>query len=207
MRTQAQVITPDERSSDIRRSGLFYILAGVSFIMLVTFLEIIYPGYSVHSNAISDLLAVGRQTSTIGEPVAFLIAVSWILGGYFLYRKSGKNFQLVLNMLPGTGLLLAVLSPENVNVTVHSIGAILAFAAGPVVMILAYRTITTVFRYFSIVLGIFSLAAVVLEFGAYYSILVQQTLGPGGTERLIVYPIIVWLIGYGNYLIGKVDRQ
>jgi len=169
MKTQAQVITSDERSSDIRRSGLFYIIAGVSFIMLVTFLEIIYPGYSVHSNAISDPLAGGRQTSTIGEPVAFLIAVSWILGGYFLYRKSGKNFQLVLNMLPGTGLLLAVLSPENVNVIVHSIGAILAFATRPVVMILAYRTITTVFRYFSIVLGIFSLAAVVLEFGAYYS--------------------------------------
>src|SRR5579872_3748053 len=192
MKTQLQVVTSADRSIDLKRSGISYIITGTAFILLFTFLESIYPGYSVHSNTLSDLLAIGKPTSLIGEPVTFVIAVSWILGGYFLYRRYGKNLQLVLNILPGTGLLLAVLSPENVNIAIHSTGAVLAFTIGPIVMILAYRSITTVFRYFSLALGILSLIAVVLEFGAYYSAVVQQSLGPGGTERMIIYPIIVW---------------
>lgn len=171
--------------------------------MLITFLESIYEGYSVHANTISDLFAIGRLTSTIGEPIAFLISISWILGGYFLYRGARKKFQLVLNVLPGTGLLLAVLSPENVNIVIHSVGAVIAFIISPIVMILAYRQITTRFKYFSAILGVISLGFAVLEFGAYYSSIVQQNLGPGGAERLILYPIIIWLIGYGSYLLAK----
>jgi len=201
-----EIFASSGKSTDLKRAGVLFVFSGSAFILLVTFLESIYPGYSVHANAISDLLAIGRQTSTVGEPVAFLIAMSWIAGSYYLFRGTGMKTQLILNALPGAGLLLAVLSPENVNVAIHSVGAILAFVVGSVVVILSYRSITTWFRYFSLILGMISLFSVVLEFGAYYSPLVQQTLGAGGTERLIIYPIVLWLIGYGNYLLGKVDR-
>jgi hypothetical protein len=56
-------------------------------------------------------------------------------------------------------------------------------------------------------LGNYSLGFAVLEFGAYYSSVVQQTIDTGGTERMIVYPIMIWLIGYGNYLLGKGGQQ
>ncbi len=204
--SQSPIFTSAGKSKDFRFAGTLFVFAGAAFILLVTFLEALYPGYSVHTNTISDLFAIGRPTSTIGEPVAFLIAVAWIAGGYFLYRGTRKIRQLVLNMLPGTGLLLAVLSPENVNITIHSIGAGLAFIIGPIVMLLAYRGITTYFRYFTLILALISLVSVVLYFGAYYSSLVQQVLGPGGTERIALYPIILWLLGYGNYLLGKADR-
>jgi hypothetical protein len=61
---------------DFERAGVLYIFAGSAFILLVTLLESIYPGHSVHSNSISDLLALGRLTSKVGEAIAFLIAVS-----------------------------------------------------------------------------------------------------------------------------------
>jgi hypothetical membrane protein len=199
--------TLHSKSPDVRRSGLFFTFTGSAFLLLITFLETIYPGYSVHTNTISDLFAVGRLTSTIGEPIAFLIAVTWITGGYYLYRRTEKRWRLVLNVLPGTGLLLAVLSPENVNVGIHSIGAVLAFFSAPIIMLLAFKSITTAFRYFSLFFGIFSLAAAILEFGAYYSSVVQQSLGPGGAERMIIYPVIIWLIGYGNYLLAKEDTN
>jgi hypothetical membrane protein len=108
---------------------------------------------------------------------------------------------MILNLLPGTGLLLAVVSPENVNVAIHSVGAILAFIPGAIVMILAFRTIRTQFRYFSLLLGLVSFVGIIAEFGGYYLPLVQQTLGPGGWERVIVYPLLIWLVGYGNYLL------
>jgi hypothetical membrane protein len=205
-RSPSQIFTSTGKLKDFRYAGSLFVFAGAAFILLVTFLEAIYPGYSVHTNTISDLFAIGRPTSTIGEPVAFLIAVAWIVGGYYLYRGTGKKLQLVLNMLPGTGLLLAVLSPENVNIMIHSIGAVLALIIGPIVMLLAYRGVTTSFKYFTLIFALFSLAAAVLEFGAYYSSLVQQVLGPGGVERIALYPIILWLLGYGNYLLGKAER-
>lgn len=198
LKTQQNAETFSEnRSKNQRLAGVFYTFAGSSFILLITFLESIYPSYSVHSNTISDLLAIGKPTAIIGEPIAFIVAVTWIAGGFFLFRGTGKRAQQILNVLPGTGLLLAVLSPENVNIAIHSIGAVLGLVVGSVAVILSYRGISTPFRYFSLVLGLLSLSTAVLEFGAYYSPLVQQILGPGGTERLILYPIIVWLIGYG----------
>jgi hypothetical membrane protein len=206
LQSSHQILVSSEKRRDFKLAGSLYIFSGSAFILLITLLESLYPGYSVHTNAISDLLAIGTKTSLIGEPVAFVIAVSWIAGGYLLYRKTGMKTQLVLSILPGTGLLLAVLSPENVNVVIHSIGAILAFVIGSLVLILSYRSITTAFRYFSLIFGIISLVSVIVEFGAYYSPFVQHTLGPGGAERIIIYPIIIWLIGYGNYLLGKVDQ-
>ncbi|MEF8883716.1 MAG: hypothetical protein V5A44_01140 [Haloarculaceae archaeon] len=31
-------------------------------------------------------------------------------------------------------------------------------------------------------------------------------IGHGGTERMIVYPVMVWLIAFGGYLLGTSDR-
>ncbi len=116
-------------------------------------------------------------------------------------QRNRKKGLLVLNLLPGTGFLLAVLSPENVNVAIHSVGAVLAFFPGAIVMLLAFRTIQTQFRYFSLFFGLVSFVGIIFEFGGYYSPLVQQTLRPGGWERVIVYPILIWLVGYRNYLL------
>ena len=201
MNKKTGAVLPAAKTADLRRGGLLFTFTGAGFLLLVTVLEAIYPGYSVHANTISDLLAIGTTTSSIGEPLAFLIAVSWILGGYYAYSDGGKKMR-VLTVLPGIGLLLAVLSPENVNVGIHSVGAVLAFIPGGIVVILSYRTIRSPFRYFAAFLGALSLLGTVVEFGAYNSALMQQTLGPGGWERVIIYPVMIWLIGFGSYLLA-----
>lgn len=191
------------RAADARRAGLLLIVAGSGLILLIPFLEAISPNYSVHANTISDLLAVGTTTATIGEPAALLLSAAWIAGACYLLRmREAKRFGVV-NLLPGIGLLLAVLSPENINVTVHSIGALLAFIPGASVMIWSYRLVRSPFRYISLALGVLSLIAIVIEFGGYYSPLVQDTLGPGGWERIIVFPLFLWLIGFGGGLLSS----
>ena len=79
----------------------------------------------------------------------------------------------------------------------------MAFIPGPIAAILSYRMIKSQFRYFAVLLGVLSLLGVVNEFGAYNSAFSQQTLGPGGWERVIVYPLLVWLIGFGSYLLAR----
>lgn len=192
---------------DMRISGILFTFVGVDFLLVVTGLEALYPGYSVHHNTISDLLAVGTSTSYVGEPMLFLAAFAWILGGYFLYRRSGQSGLRLLNVLPGVGLLLAVLSPENVNIVVHSVGAVLAFFPGPIAAIVSYRSIRTEFRYFALAMGLLSLGCTAVYFGAYTTSLVQLGLGPGGWERVIVYPLLVWLIGFGSYLMAQSAQQ
>lgn len=194
------MVQSGKNASDYVRAGTLLAFGGVEFLMLVTVLEAIYPNYSIHANAISDLLAIGTNTSLIGEPLSFLFAMSWLVAAYYLFRGSGQRGLMVLNLLPGLGFALAVLSPENVNVVIHSIGAVLAFIPGALAAILSYRMIKGPFRYFAVFLGALSLLGTVTEFGAYKSSLVQQTLGPGGWERVIVYPLMLWLVGFGTYL-------
>lgn len=195
-------LNPGSPASDSKRAGALLAFAGLGFLMLITVMESVYPNYSVHGNTVSDLLAIGTRTSLIGEPLAFAVAVSWIGGAYYLFRKSQTRWLMALNLLPGIGLLLAVISPENINLEVHSVGAVVAFIPGPIAAILSYRTTSSPFRYFALSLGSLSLFGTVMEFGAYETAFFQQTLGPGGWERVILYPLLVWLIGFGSLLLA-----
>jgi hypothetical protein len=121
---------------------------------------------------------------------------------------------MVLNLLPGIGYLLAGLSPENVNLTIHSVGALLAFPFGAIVVILSYRSIRGPLRYFPVGLGALSLVATFMIFFGYQIAgpcgscsydqrLDKLGLGLGGWESMIVYPVLVWLIAFGAYLMAK----
>lgn len=188
--------------SDIRLAGALFCFGGTEIILMLTLAEALYPGYSTHANTISDLAAIGKPTSLFFDPAVFVWGLSWLLGAYFLFRGTGRERLMALNMLPGVGVMLAALSPENVNIAVHSIGAVVAFIPGAIAVILSYRVIKSQFRYFALALGSLSLISVAIYFGAYYSPLVQQTLGSGGAERITVYPIVIWLIGFGSYLLA-----
>lgn len=197
-----EILLSKKRSSDIKLAGALLAFAGIEFWLVNSVSEAYYPNYSVHSNAISDLAAIGTRTTVIEGTAGLLWGLCWLLGAYFLFRNTGKKNLMVLNLLPGVGVLLAILSPENVNVIVHSIGAVIAFVPGALAAILSYKIIDSQFKYFSVALGTISLIAVVTEFGAYYSPIVQQTIGPGGWERMIVYPLLIWQIVLGGYLLG-----
>jgi hypothetical protein len=125
--------------------------------------------------------------------------------------------MMVFYLLPGLGILLAGLSPENVNVVIHSIGSVLAFGSGAGAALLSYRMIRSEFRYFSIALGALSLASTLVIFiggqlvgpcgscssnmPGYIQSLEELGLGLGGWESMIIYPLLVWLIGFGSHLL------
>ena len=205
-----------EKDSAGRLAGILYIIGASMFLLLTTISEALYPNFSLQTNAISDLAAIGANTAIIEGTAIVGLGISWTVGAYYLNRKTRKRGVMILNLLPGIGALLAGLSPENVNIAIHSIGSLLAFAIGPVVVILSYKTTRSTFRYFSVGLGVLSLASAFVIFiggqiagpcGTCSSTVPQYTqrlqelgLGLGGWESMIIYPIIIWLIGYGNYL-------
>lgn len=200
-------------ASDARAAGALFLVAGLLFLLLTTAAEAVYPDYSVKNNAISDLAAFGKPTTAIEGAAILGVGVCWTAGAYLLYRRTGRGGLLALNLLPGIGFLLAGFSPENVNNSVHSLGALLAFTFGAAVAIHSYRVIRTPLRYFSAALGGLSLFATCTIFFGYrivgpcgacsYSVALDKLgLGLGGWEAMIVYPLLVWLMGFGGHLLA-----
>jgi hypothetical membrane protein len=144
----------------------------------------------------------------IEETAIFAFSICWILGAIYLFRNTGRRGLMILNMIPGIGFFLAGASPENVNLVIHSAGTI-GFPLGAIAAILSYRMIRSPFRYLSLALGTLSLVSTVIIFVGwkvvcgtcgYTAGLSQLALGLGGWESMIIYPLLIWLIGFGNYL-------
>ena len=196
--------------SDRLVAGVLFTFGASLFLLLTTAAEAVYPNFSLQTNAISDLAAIGVKTTVLEETAIFGLGISWSLGAYYLFRKTGRRGTMVLNMLPGVGFSLAGLSPENVNVIVHSIGTF-AFPLGAIVVILSCRLTTSPIRYFSAILGTISLVSTFFIFVGYRVIcgtcgyqegMSALPLGLGGLESMIIYPIVIWLIAFGSYLMA-----
>ena len=103
--------------------------------------------------------------------------------------------------LTGLGILGVGIFPSNYG-NVHGIFAMLIFFAGGLAAIVSARVETLPFSAISAVLGIITLATMIL-----YMILGDRSpmagLGLGGVERWIAYPILVWVMSFGGYLMGR----
>lgn len=213
---------PVEKLIDYRNSGILFSLGALLFLLLTSASEAIYPNFSLQTNAISDMAAVGSRTFVIEEIAILGWGVSWFVGAYYLLRHTGKRNMMVLNMLPGLGALFAGLSPENVNIAIHSTGALLAFPFGGVAAILSYGMIRSQYRYLAVAMGGLSLASTFVTFiggqiagpcgycagtTPYIQSLEKLVLGLGGWESMIIYPLLVWLMGFGSYLLASSNKK
>jgi hypothetical membrane protein len=139
--------------------------------------------------------------------LTFVLTGVLILVGLFLTRSMWPRrrltaWGLVLLGVAGAGTMLVGLSPENVNVVLHVIGA-LNIPAGNVAMILLGLAIwrdRQGMASFSVVAGVVGLLGMLA--GPFLVILTGH--GGGLAERIALYPLIIWLIVFG---IGIVTRK
>ncbi len=92
---------------------------------------------------------------------------------------------------------MVALSPGNVYPVTHSIGAQMAFLFGSLSCIAGYRITSGPMKSISLVSGLVSLSVYVAGSAGALSVL-----GPGGIERMIFYPIFLWEICFGGYLLN-----
>jgi hypothetical membrane protein len=130
-----------------------------------------------------------------------LVTGAMILGGaWFAYRALRRKAVLVPTAILGVGTV-GVGSYPLTHPTPHTLFAFTAFLAGGIAVILSSRVTAAPFRYLWMVLGTVALGATVLgvfflEWGP-----VAEP-GEGGIERWIVYPIVLWLVAFGSYLMA-----
>jgi len=186
--------------------ALLFIVGVLAFLGIIT-AETLYPGYSTSQNQISDLGATQPPNSIIMQPSATIFNTTMIVSGlliiaasYFIHRAFRSRAVTVSLALFGIGALGVGIFPGNYG-DLHAIFALLTFIAGSLSAIVAYKVETPPFRYFSIALGAISLLNLLL-----YYILGESSpfvlFGLGGLERWIAYPVLLWVTGFGGYLMG-----
>lgn len=187
--------------------GLFFV-GSAQFVVFMIIAEAIYPNYSVSANFISDLGVWGQPSAAIFNPSITLSGLLTLGGAFFLQKILGKRRFSFFVALSGLGALLVGFFPENTVIVsgipvVHSIAALIAFVFGGLAAVTSYSITKPPFRYISVILGGLSFLALVLFLSSYTTGFLG--LGPGGLERMIVYPSAIWTMGFGGYLMASED--
>lgn len=181
------------------------LIAAVQFTIGNIVVTSAYPGYSMISNRISDLGNTETSPAHVVFNVSMILFGCLAISGMMCVWKGlptkhcnhcARRASIALLWLTGLGAILAGAASENVNLPVHDTGSVLIFVAGAcacIVLGIAMRVKLEYgwswpLRVFSIWTGltmIISSIVYAIEFNASYK---------GVLERLIVYPLVVWIV-------------
>jgi hypothetical membrane protein len=181
-------------------------VAAAQFFFGMLFAEALYPGYSISQNYISDLGAtcdsagvcvIQQPTANIFNGSVFLLGALIVIAAVLLWRYLGWKVLAVLLLLTGIGAMGVGVFTETAPLG-HEISADIAFLFAGISAIWAFRHSKPYLSYASVILGVVCLLAIVL-----FTANVTLGLGVGGMERMIVFPVILWGIGFGADLMAS----
>ncbi|MGC8970235.1 MAG: DUF998 domain-containing protein [Conexivisphaera sp.] len=177
-----------------RIAGYLASFGTLQFLISMIISESLYPGYSVHSNYISDL-GVGSTAGIFNASIVAFGALV-LVAGALLLAELRMPFAVAM-ILAGIGAAGVGIFPEGSPHLLHTIFSLITFLFGGLTAIFSYRVQPRGLAAISVALGAASLVALVLYVDQWYA-----GLGPGGMERMIAYPILLWALVFGGYLIG-----
>ncbi len=184
--------------SNAKTAGIIFFIGITQLIFGVTIAEVYYPGYNISQNYISDL-GIGPSAIIFNVSV-FLLGLFIIFGTYFLYKVLKNKFFNFMLILIGIGCMGVGIFTDDVQ-PIHSIAAIIIFLFGGFAAIFSYKLLKIRFKLINIILGVIALSALVLFITDQY-----LWLGPGGMERMIVYPILIWTYIVSYCLISQPEK-
>lgn len=195
-------------ASDVRLGGALLVLAGAVLLLGIITAEATYPAaYSTGNNAISDLGGTEPPNSVVLQPSATVFDATMILAGLlvtfasaFVHRAFGLRSVTIPVVVLGVGATGVGVFPGYTG-TPHAIFALMTFISGGVAALLSARVTRGPLRFVSAALGAIALGAL-----ASYVVLGDASpsavLGPGGLERWIAYPILLWVTAFGGFVAG-----
>jgi hypothetical membrane protein len=194
-------ITLDSRTL----AGVAFFALAAQFMTVIMLAAAMVPGYDFRGGAISDL-GVFPETALLFNASLVLVGLLNLVGGYLFYRTHGKRWLLAVFAVAGVGALGAGVFPLDTG-GLHGLFALLAFLFFNVQALGSATRLTGVMRGLSVLAGAVGIVFVVLmALGDAGNAAAFGPIGHGGTERMIVYPVMLWLVAFGGYLLGARDR-
>jgi hypothetical membrane protein len=192
-----------------RQAGAVLLLAPIQFIIVMIVVQLKYPGYSDISNYISDLGGAHSPWALVFDGSVIVLGLLTLLGTYLLLSAFNHRLSRTLGLgflaIAGIGAVGVGVFPETTPVLhgqMHEIVSDIAFIGAGLALInlpgaMLRDTRWDGYRLFTFLLGAITLIAIVL-----FSTKAWGALGPGGMERLIVAPILLWSIVVGIHLLS-----
>ena len=192
-------------------AGTLFFVAATQFVLCLIIAEALYSGYSVSGNYISDL-GVGPSSIVFNSSV-FLLGVLLLIGIYFLRHNSNFKTVNVMLLLMAVGAIGVGIFTKDFR-TIHGAVSSMAFFFAGLSAITSFKILEKPLSLISIILGLMTLGALALFSAgliasgsltsneAFDSVFFLG-LGPGGMERMIVYPALMWLAGFGVRLLSN----
>jgi hypothetical membrane protein len=183
-------------------AGTFFLVLGAGFMTVIMLAAAMVPSYDFRAAAISGL-GVFPETVFLFNMSLVLVGVLNLAGGYLFYRTHGKRWLVAIFARAGIGAVGAELFPLDAG-GLRGLFALLAF---PLFNVQALGTATRLrgaVQALSVLAGGIGLVFVVLmALGDAGNAAAFGPIGHGGTERMIVYPVMLWLVAFGGYLLAK----
>ncbi len=198
-----------------RTAGVLFLVASAQLILGLMVAEALYSGYSVADNYISDL-GVG-PSSVVFNSSAFLFGVLSIVGAYFLPRTVDFRVLTVPLILMAIGAM-GVGVFTSAFTTIHGAVSLMAFGFGGLSAIASFKVSRSPLSMISVILGAMTLGALALFAGGLVTTGALTSseppasefflgIGPGGMERMIVYPALIWLTLFSGHLIALSEER
>jgi hypothetical membrane protein len=191
-------------------AGGLLLTAGVTIVMGIITAEALYTNPYNARMEISDLGA--SETGVVLHPSSIIFNVTMLVAGamilaaaYFAHRALHRKAVSIPTGLLGLGVLGVGVFPGNIHPQ-HPLFAFIAFVAGGLAVLLSAWVTPQPLRAIFAVMGAISLAftvasVFVLEWGPF------ARLDLGGVERWMVYPVLLWLVGFGGWLAGRRPQE
>ena len=193
------------RTLDSRRlAGAAFLLVGTAFLFVTMLAASIAPGYDFHAAAISDLGVIDETALLFGAMLVGIGALD-LVGGLLLDLGPRRPLLLAPFVLGGVGAIGAGLVPLDRG-TAHSLFALAAFVGFNLQALALATRLHGPLRWVSLPAGIVGLVYVgLMVVGDGGNPAAFGAIGHGGTERMIAYPVMAWLIALGGALLGDAD--
>lgn len=193
--------------SNASKAGAAIFIGAVQFSIGVILAEISFPNYNVSTNYVSDLGAfcpstgpcVIEPSSIIFNSSIVLLGLLILVGAFFLNSAFRYKPATFIVAIAGVGAVGVGLFPETTGIW-HGMFSFIVFLFAGLSALVTARLQKKPMFYFSVVLGLFTLVALFLYVGSEY-----LGLGPGGMERMVMYPVLVWSVGFGGHMMATAD--
>ena len=184
-------------------------IASVQFVLAMALTQWKYPGYSDLGNAISDLGngALSPWSWLFNDSIRVLgvlaIVAIYFVREAFQQRKS-TTLGVLFVMVAGAGAFGVGTFPEGspeLGGGIHSLVSLITFlGSGLGLLAFSFAMLRDTrwdgYRAYTALSGFITLIALVL-----YATNIYPGIGPGGMERLIVAPILLWAVVIGVHLL------
>jgi hypothetical membrane protein len=186
-----------------KTAGGLLLIAGATIVMGIITAEALYTAPYNARIEISDLGA--SETGVILQPSSTIFNATMLAAGamilaaaWFAHQALHRPAVTIPTGLLGLGVLGVGIFPGNIHPQ-HPLFAFTAFVAGGLAVLLSAKVTPQPLRAIFAVMGTISLAftlssVFLLEWGPF------ARLALGGVERWMVYPVLLWLVGFGGYL-------